>query len=331
MADRSRRLQLLAMKLAALARDHGATDVRAVPGEFGIGAALLAGTQAWVLVEDEPGRGLGPAVAWSIRRQATELQLVAELATGTLARRAAAFTMPIEVWHVAERTLLPAIAEPLPEPPPLPTEHAQFGPVIAAGGATPVVEFGVLTGEVAGLEVCRVVTDDHTGGHRLDVGIGAHDREAFQLLHGDRPKVEAIAGVVAAVAVHRVPGAPGHPLNRLGRSRALRALLIADPTRIGATEVVPVDPPLPRPNVKDDVPCVAIATIAGVATTVVCSAGVDLDAVPFAVDARLATGVTPCLVVVTVGDDLPIQHELAAALIDPVRFITVDPLVTASP
>src|ERR1700712_2655254 len=113
MADRSRRLQLLAMKLATLARDHGAQDVRAVPGEFGIGAALLAGTQAWVLIEDEPARGLGPAVAWAIRRQATELQLVAESATGTLARRAAAFTMPIEVWHVVERTLLPAIAEPL--------------------------------------------------------------------------------------------------------------------------------------------------------------------------------------------------------------------------
>jgi hypothetical protein len=331
MADRSRRLQLLAMKLTTLARDHGAEDVRAVPGEFGIGAALLAGAQAWVLIEDDPARGLGPAVAWSIRRGATSLQLVAESATGTLARRAAAFAMPIEVWHVAERTLLPAIAEPLPEPPALPSDHEQFRGVIEAGGATPVVEFGILTGEVAGLEVCRVVTDEHTGSFRLDVGIGAHDREAFQLLHGNRPKVEAITDVVEAVAQHRVPGAPGHPLNRLGRSRALRALILADPTRIGASDIVAVDPPLPRPNVKDDVPCVAIATIDGVATTVVCSAGVDLDAVPFAADARVATGVTPCLVAVTVGDDLAIQHELAAALIDPVRFVTVDPLVTASP
>ena len=218
MADRSRRLQLLAMKLAALARDHGAGEVRAVPGEFGIGAALLAGDRAWVLVEDEPARGLGPSVAWSLRRGATAVQIVAESSTGTLARRAPAFALPIEVAHVDGRALLPAIAEPLPEPPPLPEGHEQFRAVIEAGGATPVVEFGVLTGEVAGLEVCRVVTDPHTGVDRLEVGVGAHDREAFQLLHGDRPEVEALADVVAAVAVHRVPGAPGHPLNRLARS-----------------------------------------------------------------------------------------------------------------
>ncbi len=319
------------MKLATLARDHGAEDVRAVPGEFGIGAALISESEAWVLVDTDPARGLGPAVAWSLRHGAAALQLVAESATGTLARRATAFAMPIEVWHAEGRLLLPAIAEPLPEPPALPPEHEQFRAVIEAGGATPVVEFGVLVGEVAGLEVCRVVTDADTGGHRLDVGIGANDREAFQLLHGDRPKTEALAEVVAAVAPHRVPGAPGHPLNRLARARALRALLIAEPGRIGATDVVPVDPPLPRPNIKDDVPCVSLATVGGLTTTVVCSSGVDLDAVPYAIDARRATGISPCVIVVARGDDLPIQRELAAALIDPVRLLTVDPVAAVAP
>jgi hypothetical protein len=331
MPDHSRRLQLLAMKLATLARDHGADGVRAVPGEFGIGAALLSESEAWVLVDADPARGLGPAVAWSLRHNAADLQLVAESATGTLARRATAFAMPIEVWHAEGRTLLPAIAEPLPERPELPPAHEQFRSVIEAGGATPVVEFGVLVGEVAGLEVCRVVTDADTGAHRLEVGIGANDREAFQLLHGDRPKTEALADVVASVAPHRLPGAPGHPLNRLARARALRALLIAEPARIGATDAVPADPPLPRPNIKDDVPCVAVATIAGEPTTIVCSSGVDLDAVPYAIDARLATGIARCLIVVARGDDLPIQHELAAALVDPVRFLTVDPVATVAP
>ncbi|MCU1503113.1 MAG: hypothetical protein JWM12_2467, partial [Ilumatobacteraceae bacterium] len=130
---------------------------------------------------------------------------------------------------------------------------------------------------------------------------------------------------------HRRPGAPGHPLNRLARARALRTLLITGPSRIGASEVVAADPPLPRTNVKDDVPCVAVATIDGVRTTVVCSSGVDLDVVAYATDARPATGITPCLIAVNVGDDLPIQRELAASLVDPVRFVTVDPLAAAAP
>ena len=92
-----------------------------------------------------------------------------------------------------------------------------------------------------------------------------------------------------------------------------------------------MDPPLPRPNVRDDVPCVALATIDGAPTTVVCSAGVDLDAIPFATDARRATGVARCTVVVPAGDDLPIQRDLAAALVDPVRLLAVDPLAAAAP
>jgi hypothetical protein len=294
-----------------------------VPGEFGVGAALLAGAQAWVLVDDEPARGLGPALAWSIRHGATDLQLVAERGTGTLARRAAAFTLPIEVWHADGRTLLPAIAEPLPERAELPVEHGVFRDLIVGAGATPVVEHGVLTGDVVGLEVCRAVTDPDTGAHRLEVGVGAHDREAFQLLHGDEPTATTLREFVASVAPHRAPGAPGHPLNRLARSRALRARLEAEPGLIGATQVRATDPPVPRVNVKDDVPCVALAEIGGVLTTVVCSAGVDLDAVPYATDARRATGAEPCLVAVPAGSDLPIQHELAALVRPPLRLVAV--------
>ena len=325
MADRSRRLQLLAMKLATLARDHGAEDARAVPGEFGVGAALLAGTQAWVLVDDEPTRGLGPALAWAIRHGADDLQLVAESGTGVLARRAPAFVLPTEVWHADGRTLLPAIAEPLPDRPPAPAEHEAFRQLIVAAGATPVVEHGVLIGEIGGLEVCRAVTDADTGAYRLEVGIGAHDREAFQLLHGDEPTETALTQFVASVAPHRAPGAVGHPLNRLARSRALRSRLEADPTLIGASRVVAADPPLARANVKDDVPCVAVADVDGTATTVVCSAGVDLDAVPYAVDARASTGIEPCLVAVAAGSDLPIQHELAALVRAPLRVVAVQP------
>ncbi len=98
-------------------------------------------------------------------------------------------------------------------------------------------------GEVHGLEVCRVV-DGPDGTARLEVGVGAHDREAFGLVHGDVPMIDALANVVAAVAAHREPGAEPHPLNRIGAER-LRATLIADPARVGATSLHPAEPPVP--------------------------------------------------------------------------------------
>jgi len=241
-----------------------------------------------------------------------------------LARRAAGFSMPVTVWRVDGRVLLPAAAEPLPIPPTLPDDHRSMIAIILAGGADPVVEHGVLTGEVHGLEVCRVVTDAETGEVRLEVGIGAHDRETFQLLHGDRPTIEALASVVRTVATHRRAGAVGHPLNRLAQARALRTRLISEPALIAATDVVAAEPPLPRRNVKDPAPCVATAVRDATRTVVVCSVGVDLDIVPFAVDARAALGRDHCIVVVPRRDDLDIQHRLGALASPPIAFVPID-------
>ena len=140
----------------------------------------------------------------------------------------------------------------------------------------------MLIGEVRGLEVCRVVDDESSGEARLEVGVGQHDREAFQMMHGDIPTAQALGKVVAAVAPHRQVGAPPHPLNRIGRERALRAMFIDDPALIGASSVEAVPSPLARSNIKDPHPAVARAMIDGRPTTIVVSVGVDLDLVPFA-------------------------------------------------
>jgi hypothetical protein len=322
MVDESRRGRLLAIKLAALAGDHGATvELQTTP--FALGAAAIDGNVGWVLLDERQQRGLGPALAWALRAGVKELQILAEEGTGTLARRARAFTMPIEVWHIAERALLPAIAEPLPVPLTAPAEHEQFRALILSGGATPTVEHGILIGEVRGLEVCRVVTDQYTGAARLEVGIGQHDREAFQMLHGDAPTTEALAKVVATVALHRQHGADPHPLNRLGQERALRARLIDDPDLIGATHVEPLPSPLARANLKDPQPCVARAVIEGYSRTVVISSGVDLDLVPFATDARLATG-EPTRIVVPARDAVPVLNDINDLLDDPMAIVPVD-------
>lgn len=307
------REQLLAVKLAALVRDHHAAPVVLLPGNFGGGAALMVATTAWVLLDDRPERGLGAAMAWALRHDASEVNILTEHAAGTLARRAVGWTPPALVWQVKGRGLQLATVEPIAPSPPLPSGHAAFESLIRDAGADPIVEHGVLRGEVDGLEVCRVVDDPHTEAVRLEVGVGAHDREAFQLLHGDRPTEEALADVVRAVREHRRSGAVRHPLNLLAQGRALRARLVADPILISASQVRPVAPPIPRVNVKDAVPCVAQATIASHQVTVVCSTGVDLDLVPFAVDAMASCGTTECLIVLPARDALDIQHRLAAA------------------
>ncbi len=286
-----RRGHLLHAKLTALVKEHLGGALPATASEqssFGRGAALTHDNTAWVLLDEQPERGLGGALAWALRQPEVEhLAVIADSATGLLARRAALFDYPISVWAPVERTLLAAIAEPYADNVALPDHHEVWWSQIVAAGADPVVEHGVLCGEVRGLEVCRVVDDPSSGQTRLEVGVGAHDRDAYLTMHAGRSIEESLAHVIAAVAEQRQVGQPLHPLNRFAKERFLRWQLLDDPGLIGAASLQPAPPPVPRLNVKDPVPCVALGhAVDGAALVVVCSSGVDLDLVPTAVDAR---------------------------------------------
>jgi hypothetical protein len=327
-----RRAQLQALKLQTLVRDHfGAPDGTPLP--YPSGAALVRDGEGWVLLEDDPASGLGGALAWAARQDVDHLHVLTESDAGLLTRRAAAFTPAPDVWQIDGRALHQVEPVPRPTPPMLPAAADALRPVIVAAGAEPVEEHGVLGGEVLGLEVCRVVVDDDPlasggPGARLDVGIGDHDREAFRLVHGDGPVDAALARVVTEVAAHRRPGAPPHALNRLARERALRHRLVADPSLIGLTALAPAPPPVARTNLADAVPCVALgADDSGAPVVVVCSAGVDLDLVPFAAHARdaLAGPDTRLLLAVPEGDDHPVTRELAARLAVPAEVVPVPP------
>lgn len=332
----ARRDRFRALKLGALVREHrGGDDVEVAADAFPLGAAAMLDDEAWVLIEDHPERALGPALAWAIRKDARALHVLADRASGVLARRAEAFAFPIGVWHVEERALLPAVPEPLLAPPAAPPAHRDLMPVIEAGGAQAVVEHGVVIGEVRGLEVARVVDDPVSGAVRLEVGVGAHDREAFALIHGDIPTEDSLRGVVDAVADHRAPGAADHPLRRLVPERLLRWQLVQDPASIGLVSVVATEPPVPRPNVKDRIPATAIGRTAdGDRVVIVCSVGVDLDLVPYATDARVAAGgadgdttgvgggpVSETWLVVPARDQVAITSELIEQLVEPMRLV----------
>jgi hypothetical protein len=322
--DPARRSALLGIKLAALVHDHaGEAPIAAstLPG----GAALTRLGEAWVLADEKPHRILGQALAWARRQPniATVHVLVQPEHAGVVARRATAFATDVRVWEVHDRSLLPAMPAPVEPLPLIEPDLLALAGEIAAAGADPVCEWGVLVGEVEGLEVCRVVRSKETNEVTLQVGIGAHDREAFAMLHGDRPPLVALQGVVQAVAPHRTLGAAPHALNRIATERLLRASLVNDPGIVGATRLTPSDPPVPRENVKDPVPCVAVGgDTSGQAITVVCSVGIDLDLVPFAADARIRSG-GRLIVVIPERDAHAVTQDLLGLLIEPAELVTV--------
>jgi hypothetical protein len=293
--DRERRSRLLSIKLRALVREHlGLSSEPEGRAEvFGLGAAFVTPSETWVYVDGAAQRALGPTLAWFVTQMQSgmapagaPLNLVVERDSGLLVRRAAMFDLPIHVWHVNERLLLPAVREEhLPLIPPHP-RHLEFVPMIERAGADVVVEHGIVVGEVLGLEICRVVDDVETGEMRLEVGMGAHDREAFALIHGHLPTEDALRSVIDTVAQHRQTGARIHPLNTFGAERLLRAQCIAQPEMVGLSFLEPAEPPIVRTNLKDAVPCVARGHDgAGDNAAVTFMHGVDLDVIPFALDA----------------------------------------------
>jgi hypothetical protein len=342
-----RRSRLLGIKLRALVAEHHGRhhgrDVVAEPQGFPSGAALVDDSAAWVLVDGPAARSLGPALAWAIRHDATSLHLVVEHDTGLLARRAQRLAFPVSVWYPEDRTLLPVVPEPLAASAAARAEHLAFAAVIEAAGASVNVEHGVVVGEVRGLEVCRVVETPTVGhfaelgdfdaparpdaewsdGVLLEVGVGANDREAFRLLHGDIPTVEALATVVESVLAQRGDETIQHPLNRLGQERYLRWQLEQDPSLVDMTVITPQEPPQPRSNLKDAIPCVAHGVdTAGQEYTLVCSVGVDVDLVGFVADVQ-ATSNASIVVVLRERDAIALTRELLALLATPVDIRTV--------
>lgn len=316
-ADAERRSRLLSLKLRALVRDHTGGDESGEVAVFAPGAALVRGDAIWLYVDGNAERALGGALAWSLGRQGSTpapVKILVERDSGVLARRAALFDHDIEIWHVDDRRLLPAIADPhLPNVEAKP-EHMAFVDVIESSGADVNVEHGVVVGEVAGLEMCRVVDDETTGETRLEVGMGAHDREAFAMVHGHLPTADALRQVIDAVAPHRAEGAAPHPFNQFGAERLLRWTVMNDPSRAGFEALTPAEPPVLRRNLKDAVPCVARGTtLDGRDAVAVFAAGVDLDVVPFAGDAASREGVEHVVVALRSRDVVPSIERLVAA------------------
>jgi hypothetical protein len=287
-------------------------------------AAIGSGT-LWVL--DAAGSARVPVVsaslAWIARQPAgavRRLAVIARHAPGVAARRLASITIPSRVFTINKDDVSTVDAEPhLPfvEPDP---QHTKLAEMFAMAGADTVVEHGVVAAEVAGLEVARIT--DESGEPKIRIGVGTHDRETFRLVHGDTATIDQLRSVVHTVAERRGPGAAPHPLNLLARERAIRHRAIVDPSSFGMGRLVAAEPPVPRTNVKDDAPCCAIGNDSdGEPVVVTFASGIDLDLVPFAVDARnrLASGAR--VVIVTESRNVvSVQLRIAELVDSPVEF-----------
>ncbi len=287
-------------------------------------AAARAGARGWFLADQEPAHALGAALAWAVREDVTDLNLLAEDATGVLARRAELFDPAPTVWLVNGRDRSPARPEPPADADRVPAPSTEeFALLLADVGVDVVVEHGVVSGEVRGLEIARVIVDDD-GVATLEVGVGRHDREAFAMIHGDRPLREALASVVDAVQAHRTADG-SHPLGRLAPERWLRAAVVAEPGLVGCAQLVPVAPVLPRESVKDVTPACAVGQDGdGRPVVVACSVGIDLDLVPTAADVRAQRAPDARLVLaLPQRDDHPVTRGVAERLARPAEVVVL--------
>lgn len=267
-------------------------------------------------------------MAWARRHQAGETHLFvdgsAEVAA-LLSRRAHAFARPVHVWRVLPPTVLAAEPAGYFPHPDLPRCAAPFAEQLRAQGLEPVVEFGVLTGELLGLEVARVVVEGEEA--HLEVGVGSQDRLAHRELEPNRPVEDQLAEVVAMIRRFRLPEGSAHLANSLAGERWLRTVLVARPDVVGAAWLAPMPPAVPRRDLRDATAAMAAGVDRdGQPVVVAASTGIDLDVVPAAADARAASGLGDAarlILAVAPGDDHPRNRELAALLREPAEVITV--------
>lgn len=319
--DQQRRGALLASKLTALVRDRAEAG-ELVARDFPGGASVRSGDSGWVLIEDEPERGLGPALAWARRHEVSSLNVVSDRHAGHLARRASLFRRPPSVWTVDGDRLVEAEPTPPPRELPPPRDLGEARRLLESADLDVIVEHGSVTGEVAGLEVARIITGE--GGARLDVGVGRNDRDATAMVHGEVPTADVLASVIQTVRRERRPGAPSHPLNRLAADRWLRSRLVDQPHLIGLSDLEPRSLTFVRTGLRAQYPAAALGTdSSGRQIVVVCSVGVDLDLVPTAADVRLAVDgrVDALWLALPARDDVPVTRWMAGELTEPAELV----------
>ena len=326
------RQALRAAKLAALIRASGEpdVDVSAIEPAGAAASAVVVGPIAHLLTEQAGPGSVSGALLWADRRGAPTVRLYVDDLAGDVARWAALFDADVEVRQVTGATSVPATAEPpTTADPGAVADDAALRAELRDAGLDVVEEHGIVTGEVRGLEVARlVVWPASTGGDdavHIEAGVGRFDRDATAAMHDGESPDATLRRAIELVDAHRTPRTPTHPLALIARERWLRHAVLSDPALIGAIELAPIATTVLRTSVREPSPAAALGRRPdGSELVVVCSVGADLSLVPVAADTRAQVAPDAALVlVVPERDRLPSTERLAALLGGPVELRSV--------
>ncbi|MEM7143324.1 MAG: hypothetical protein AAF548_20075 [Actinomycetota bacterium] len=322
--DADRRAQLERARAVGVLRtcfdlEPGSVELATAP----FGTTARAGDAAWIVSMSDDLAALGGVLVWLDRHQPVEVDLVVDHHAGVHARRLAVLAPSVRVWRVDGESVHPAAAEPIPPVLPRPDDAAHLEAILVEHGLEVVCEDGIVRGELAGLEVARVLHGPD--GPVLEAGVGRFDREAGVLLHAGRSPAESIEDAVAQVGPHRVEGAVGHAVNRLARERWLRHRVVEAPESMDIALPALVEPVPPRRNLLEVVPAAVLGHDGDRAVLVVCSVGVDLGLVPAIADLIAVHDPDEVRVVVPARDKLPHLERLVARLPIPAEIRTVVP------
>ncbi|MEM9519799.1 MAG: hypothetical protein AAGA37_10810 [Actinomycetota bacterium] len=321
--DADRRAQLERSRAVALLRDHFDADTSGVAGGAPFGVTVLSDKRAWIVSMSADLAALGGVLAWLDRHRVTEAQWIVEDHGAVHARRVSVLAPELRVWTSRGSTVEPAIAAPLPTARPRPEFRPDLESLLVAEGLEIVCENGIIRGELAGLEVARIV--DGPDGPVLEAGVGRFDREAGALLHGGRSMSDSLRDAVRQVRPHRQHGSVSHAVNRLARERWLRHLVMQDPQSAGVVAPELVEPIPPRPNLLDAAPASLVGSDGDSRVLVMCSVGVDLGLVPAAADLVAAHEPDEVRFVLPARDQLPYLARLIERLPIPARVISIEP------
>lgn len=338
--DPEQRSRLCGVKLAALVDQHR-NDHPGLPGlsadrggaapeglTFAGGAGRRVGDDLWVLIE-AADVGLGSALAWAHQQGGGLAHIVVDGQAAprveAIARQSSFFATSPAVWRVNGRSLVAVSPAPPVQPPAAPHNALALVDQLREAGLDVAIEHGVVTGEILGLEVARVVLRPD-GAAAIEVGVGRNDRELFGMMHGDLPTDEALARVVDSVRRHRRADQPAHPLNRLAGERWLRAHLLTHPGRLAGWSLVAIDGPVARLSLSDRLPAYAAGHDRdGASVVLACSVGIDLELVSSAADARASHDPQARLVIaVPARDAHAATRRAAAALRDPAEVLPIE-------
>ncbi len=236
-----------------------------------------------------------------------------------LARIGELFRPEVRVWVVEGTDVVETPAAPAPQVAAAPGAEAdELVALLTDVGLEPSAEPGMILGEVAGLEVARITVDD--GVPSLAIGVGRFDQEMSAVAQSDLPSRVALERAADLVRLARTMGntahaSASHPMARLARERWLRAHVVAEPGLVGAVELEPLPGLWVRRGLRTSAPAAARGRdVAGRPLIVVCSAGVDLDLVPAALELVAQSDASARLVLAVPPSDLVASTRRVAGL-----------------